>query len=656
LGVPTLSAYNLSSLISLPEQDMELIRRLSLRWMRAAGPHNVWAKKAKQCTEFLEGEQYTKEDAALMKEVGRTALTINKINPLWRLVMGYQTNNRMDVSFSPTSDAQSTEDTAQVITNIHKSECERVDARYIDTEVFADGLTGGRGYWDSRLCFDENDLGEWALECDDPYSIYIDPDNHYYDLDKGASYIQQSKWVSIDCINALYGSAAAMAVKDLTNPSYTSSMMMYMGEQDISPERFFGQYADDKGLTNFADVYHTDFVDHQAKRIRLLESQYKITRIRPCFIDVKSGVKEPIPDDWLKPENHHKIIASLEHAQAKGDEIMIAKRPVKSVRWTVTCADVLLHDDWSIYESYTKIGFFPYFRRGKVRGMIDDLIDPQREVNKKRSVMNDILIRNSNSGWMYEKGSLDPEMKQNIIKFGASPGINIEYSRVNGGEMPKRIEPGGFPQGLDRLEMKAQDDLMAISGINESALGQLDRVQSGRAIEARQRQAVLAIQLYQDNFGRSKKLLGRNFLEIVQNHYTEERIFRLLGEDSRIVTYEINKKIMTGVNSFDRLNDITVGKYGVGVDEVPISATFKQAQFEETMVLIEKLGPVGAMLVQTAPDLLIDMTSLPRKDDWKRALMMSSAMTPPDVAMGASGPTGGGIPMQQRGTPEGMPS
>jgi hypothetical protein len=55
------------------------------------------------------------------------------------------------------------------------------------------------------------------------------------------------------------------------------------------------------------------------------------------------------------------------------------------IRHTVTAADVVLYDDWSPYETMTVVPYFAYFRRGKTMGMVEDLLDPQREVNKRRS-------------------------------------------------------------------------------------------------------------------------------------------------------------------------------------------------------------------------------------------------------------------------------
>lgn len=643
-------AYGLNG-IQMPKENPELVRRLCHRWLRALSPHNDWAVVAKKCIEFLEGEQWTPEEKAIMRQLRRTALTLNEIAPLWRLVMGYQSSNRIDVSFLPTSDSMASEDIAEVIGHVFKSESNRTDLKYIDSDVFADGISTGRGFWDARLCFKENLLGEIKYSCKDPFSIYVDPDANTYDLGESAAYIQESVWTDLDSINQRFGSDAAYAVQNVMSPNYESNILSYVGDFEISPKRYFGQIADEKDYNNWSDVYYMDFIDHQAKQIRLIDTQYKIESIMPCFVDMETGDKQPVPREWL--EKQGTVEKVLEYAEKRGNPVKILNRPVKRVRNTITCGDVMLYDDWSIYDDYTTIGYFPYFRRGKTRGMIEDLIDPQREKNKKRSVMTDILNRNANSGWMYEENTLDTEQEENLRMFGATPGINIKYKRKDNAEKPQRIEPGSYPQGLDRLEEKASNDMHQISGINQSALGQLDTVQSGRAIEARQRQAVLSIQMYSDNFSRSKKHQGKNTLAIFQSFYTENRIYRIMGEDSNMARYEINKKQMTGMNSMTRMNDITIGKYSVHVDEVPISATFKQAQFEETMLIIEKLGPIGMALAQTNPGLIVDQSSLPRKNEWKKALEEAQATVDPMMQQQAG--MAGAAPMPA-GTPEQMPS
>jgi hypothetical protein len=156
-------------------------------------------------------------------------------------------------------------------------------------------------------------------------------------------------------------------------------------------------------------------------------------------------------------------------------------------------------------------------------------------------------------------------------------------------------------------------------------------------------------------------LHGRKFLEIIQNHYTEERIFRIAGDDSKSIMTSINMKAMTGMGTVERINDVTVGRYSVKVDQVPMSVSFQQAQFEEAMEILTKLGPVGQMLAQTAPHLIVEMSSLPNKQDWKQALMGAAsglAMGGAPGMMAGPGAPGqpSGAPAAETTTPEGMPS
>jgi hypothetical protein len=206
---------------------------------------------------------------------------------------------------------------------------------------------------------------------------------------------------------------------------------------------------------------------------------------------------------------------------------------------------------------------------------------------------------------------------------------------------PKRLEPGVAPTAMEKLEQKATDDLKTISSLNDSATGELDRVQSGRAVEARQRQAVIGQQIYLTNFSRSKKIVGRRCLSIYQSSYTETRVFRILGEGGKLTETIINQEQRdpaTGLTTV--LNDVARGKYFMVIDERPLSATFANGQFEEMIRLIEKFQ--GVLPMAAFADLMIDASSLPRKEEWMQRAQSVLGITPPGAQPGgAPGPGGG---------------
>lgn len=602
-----------------PKADDDLVRVVAERWMRSVPSHRRWAENATTCQDFAEGRQFTEAEMEAMAKQGRPILQLNKIAPLVRLVSGYQRNNRYDITYLPGNDGASSEQTAEIISALVKAENSRNRIEFTDSQVFMDGITTGRGFWDYRLDFDNNDFGEMKITQADPFSVYVDPDCSTYDLNETAQFVNVSRWVSIDEIAGSYGKKPAEELKNrMSGSSYFNGYRGVDEEEDVGPIRNFAMsLADDTFLTG-KDLYHTEFVDPYQKRIRLIDSQYAVSVPTRCFIDLETGDKVAIPENW----SDEKIQKALLWGEAQNNPMTVAWRRMKRIRWTVICGDVLVHDDWSPYRTYSLVPYYGYFRRGFTNGMVTDLLDPQREINKRRISMTEILTRNANSGWMYHQNGLDPIQKENLKKHGAVPGIHIEWKGEDPNKAPKRIEPGGYPMGLERLEEHNKNDLREISGVNEATLGADDRVQSGRALEARQRQAVIALQVYLDNFQHSGVIKGEKSLELIQGYYTEQRIFRELGEDGSQVTRSINQKSVDpndpGIAA--RINDVTVGKYQVVVDQSPMSATFKSAQFDEAMMVLEQLGPISQLLLQANPGLLIQMSSLPRKEEWIQAL------------------------------------
>jgi hypothetical protein len=648
--------YGVKKPDALPQQDADLVRILADRWFRSKSAHDTWAEEAKICVDFREGRQWTEAQKAQLAKDKRPWLTLNRINSLVNLVIGYQENNKTDVSFLPSNDGASSESVAELLSDVFKNEAGRMDLTAADMEVFSDGMVGGRGYWDMRLDFEDNDLGETKVSAVDPFSVFIDPDHQDYDLTK-SSHLTVSRWTSLDEVVHNYGMAAYNELKNKVNFNNTgySYSNAYQNDDIVSPVTKFGMTVGDSQM-NWRDFYNNELIDTYRKSLRLIDTQYTITKIMSCFIDLETGDKQPIPENWSE-ERIHKCLA---YAKSLNNPMTVAQRPVRRIRWSVMCGDTIIYDKWSIYDSYTIVGFFPYFRRGITRGIVADLLDPQREINKKRSSITDILSRNANSGWIYHENSMNPEQKANIKQYGARPGVNIEW-KGDPAFKPERLQPGGYPQGLDRLEDKSADDIFKISGINESAFGQVDTVQSGRAIEAKQRQAVIALQPNLSNFTRSKKLQGRKALELFQRHYTEQRIFRIIGEDGHIVQKIVNQmQIDPSGNSSPIkriLNDITVGKYQVTVNETPMSANFQEAQFQEALMLLQKMGPVGMALIQSRPDLLVSMSSLPRKEEWiqaiKQIIQQQQAQQQNMAALEAAQQQGGGQAQQQLAPPSG---
>ena len=597
----------------LPKQDPFKVLLLAEKWQRAAYAQQRWAEPAKVAVDFFEGRQWTETQLEQMRRQKRPAFKFNMIAPLVRLVLGYHRSNKTDITFLPGQDQRASEALAEALTRIEKVIAEGSHLDYVDTEVFLDGLICARGYYDTRLDFETNDLGEIKTIGADPFSIYPDPDASTYDFNETASHIIQSTFVSLDEIEATFGNQAMELLRPFVlgqTPLAPISSMIVTDE--ISPIRTYGERVDieDTWWDSFYSLVG-DFVDTSRKTIRIIDAQYKVREQKNVMIDLETGDKETLPDKWGKDE----IQKAMLYAEAVGSPVQVQRRTVERLQWTTFAGDLLLYDQPSMYDGFTFTPFFPYFRRGITRGMVEDLIDPQMEKNKRRSARIEIVSKSANGGWIYEDQALDPTQERNLQKFGSSPGVNIKYKK--GETKPEQITPGTPPIAHKQLEQDAEQDLKDIAGINEAALGQEMNVQSGRAIQAKQRQAVLSIQMYMDNFKRSKMLVGKQHLQIVQHWYTEPRMYRIMGKDGKFSQLLLNQEQQDPASGLAAIvNDVTIGKYDVKIDDAPLSDTFLNAQFQEMLLLLEKMGPAVAPYMPMFADLIMDMSSMPRKDEW----------------------------------------
>jgi hypothetical protein len=606
------------------------------RFMRDDAALDPWAAIAKRCIEFVEGKQWSAEELQAAADEDRPTLTLNKIAALVRLVLGYHRNNRVDTKYLPTNDLAATDAVAMLLSKIAKNIATQNEEAYVDTEVFLDGIIGARGYFDFRMCYEKNDFGDIVERAKDPFTIRPDADGDTYDPN-GWGHVSEARWVNLDEVEYTYGRNVSSIVEPLVRASgyrggIPSDLMDIVGEKH--PWRTFGgQMADGFGGTNMSiESYIANSVDTYRKNIRLVEMQHYVRVMQWNIVDLETGDREPIPTNF-KQKDVVKIMAwSKEQYDLRGQPfpLRVERRPTKRVRWTTMIGDIVVYDGWSPHETFTIVPFFPYFRRGMTRGMVEDLIDPQVEVNKRRSAETDITTRTAHAGWMWHVNSLEETEKEKIENFGAAPGINIEYK---GDKAPEQIKPPIPSDAMSKLEEKAVGDLKEIAGINDSALGQLDRVQSGRAIESRQRQSVLGIEPYMDNFRRSKKMCGKKKLELIQNNYTEPRLFRIEGPQGG--------QAMLGINQVDAngeiLNNVTLGRYDVAIDETPLSATYLNAQFEELMDLIEK----GILPIAMVQDIAVDLSNAPQKDLIKKRLnaylQAQGLMTPDQIVAAQDG-------------------
>ena len=540
--------------------------------------HSTYQTKAKEAERFYfgAGDQWTEQEKAALGS--KPWLEENLIFSIINTVVGYQTQSRMDITFKPREEGDS--DVAETISKVGMFVLDDNRFPWVEKQIFEDGLIQQRGYFDVRMNFDNNAMGEIEITTKDPLDIMPDPDAKSYDPDSWADVID-TRWMTVDDIAVTYGQRKANLVK-----RHAAHNESDFGVSDIGVER------NKFGNQNYTAPYHVD--NTETLHARVIERQYWKLTNRLFWVMPDSGDLDEVPQGMTMKE-------------AKRDGREVVRRVVKRVRWTVSTQDVILHDDWSPYDHFTIVPYFPFFRRGRTLGLVDNLISTQKMINKVYSQILHIVNTTANSGWKVEANSLSNMETEELEEHGATTGLVIEYKA--GRNPPEKIEPNSVPTGLDKLLQSGVDLIQTISGVPASMKGEKGPEVTGVAIQSRVQQAATQLASPIDNLFFTRNLLAGRILKLIQVYMTEPRILNITGHDlaEEDAQVAINQEVEQPDGSVEVINDVTAGKYDVVVADVPTQITFKQAQLQTVLELIKYGVPVP-------PEEVVLLTDLSRKE------------------------------------------
>jgi hypothetical protein len=585
-----------------PAKEEEISRTQWARYERARdNGHLDYVEMALKCDEYYRGDQWDPDDQAALESEGRPALTINTILPTVNTILGEQSTRRADIQFKPRRGGD--QDVAHTLTKLYLQISDNNKLDWVEQQVFSDGLImDGRGFFDVRMDFSDHVEGEVRITAKDPLDILIDPDAKDSDP-KTWNEVFESKWMTLDEIEELYG-------KD------KSDRLLFVAENGMS----FGPDSVEYQETRFGDTASNDDYfgagvpgDEEyrnVKALRVIERQHKkISRVQ-CFVDPDTGDQRQAPDEWSDAKNKK---------FAKQYNLTLISKVIRKIRWTVTCDQIVLHDDWSPYNQFTVIPFFCYFRRGRPFGVVRNLLSPQEQLNKIASQELHIVNTTANSGWMVEAGSLVGMTADDLEEHGAETGLVLEYAR--GTQPPSKIQPNQIPTGLDRIAMKAAANIKTISGVNDSMLGTDSAEVSGIAIRAKQNRGAIMIQVPLDNLRKTRQYLAEKILDLVQTFYTEERVIQVTNEADPMKPREqmvINEMTPEG----EVINNLMVGEYDVVVATAPARDSFDETQFAEAL----SLRQAGVVIPD---DAIIEYSHLARKGELAKRIRQMTGQEPP---------------------------
>jgi hypothetical protein len=299
----------------------------------------------------------------------------------------------------------------------------------------------------------------------------------------------------------------------------------------------------------------------------------------PVLVDQETGEYM----EWEGGADGMKLLMSL-HPQLK--KIM---KPKKYVEQHIIVNDVHMETITNPYglEEYNVTPFVATFEPEsdqwslKIQSLTRSIVDSQKESNRRRSQMVDMLDSQINSGWIAEEDSVvNPRSL-----FQTSQGKVIWKKRGSDPGAITKIPPAQIPPSMFQLQELFDKDIVELLGINDAAFGIANNAnESGVMMQLRQGAALTNLQTIFDRLRLSQKLVSQKMLKLIQT-WTPEKVKRILNEEP---TQEFYSKDFT--------------KYDITIQEGMLTDNQKQMYFRQLVDLSQLGVPVTPeMLVEAAP-------------------------------------------------------
>jgi len=558
-----------------------------------------WAKHAKEDKEFRLGRQWTQEQEDILKARGQAPVVVNRVHPAVEAAKSMMSANRPSFRVAPREDSDNK--VAQVMSAMLAYMYDISDGRSVVRQMIDDYYVMGLGYihvyQDPMM---DMGKGEVCIHDVDPLDVYVDPNSRDKFFNDAENIIISRLFTREQAAN-LY----PMYDKAIRNAANNAS--------DYDHDRPETGRANDMATHFPEDVDRTDNTEY----LRGYERYYKTTVDRYRVYEIWSKKELLLNEDdyaqyiqrkaWIingeiiDDAGQAKIILSQLEQQRQqyqtqmesnmnsiglgGEaEIPVSPEPinveeisfkelierqliqlvvtqVKRVQMCVIMGDKHLYSRELPIEDYPIVPFMSLHTRtpypqSDVR-MIKGL---QEYINKMRSLIVAHATTSTNTKILVPEGSVD--MSEFEQKW-AQPGVAIPYDPTDGAPMP--VQPSPLPNELYSGEQVAKQDIDHQLGLYEMMMGN----------------AQAAPQTYKatislDEFGQRKiksKLadieagltkVGQIAIPLMQQLYTQEKVFRVIQPNNSLSEFVINKKLVDDkTDEITTFNDITVGKYDV---------------------------------------------------------------------------------------------
>lgn len=553
---------------------------------------------SKEDLEFINGDQWNANAKNNRENAGLPCYTVNKVQEYLRHITNQIRQNKPSIQVDPTAGGASKK-TADTLAGLirHIEYDSAADTAYDTASWYA--CATGLGYF--RLVSEYEDYTSdnqklLIKNIENPATVFMDPLSK---LPDGSD----AEWCFI--------------------------------VTDIPVEEYKRKYGDSKVAKEWGSI---DLLGNQADwitktTVRVAEYYYKQYEAKTLYT-IQEQPSYEYPSGNLYTSYERPADEDLE----SGKCLIVKKRPVQvpTVKWlTINCVETLEETVWpGEFIPVVPVKGNELYISGKkhLSGAVRNAKDAQRSYNWLVSVQTQMIASAPLAPFVGFKGQFkDVEHLWRDVNVAPIAYLEVDSEDINGHQqpVPQRMNTEPAIQAIAATRNMAGDDIKAIFGTFDAALGDRSNEESGKAILARTDQSNLSNYHYYDNLVRSITHLGKMLVQVIPYFYDTERVIRIINENGTRGTQTINTQGPDGQPK----NDFSIGKYDVVIETGPSYATRRQEAATEMQTLIASYPQAGPLIADLAADAM----------DWPGAELVAKRLRAavPQEVLQATGEMGG---------------
>lgn len=452
----------------LPSEEDKRLREFTQEFLADWRADSEFRKNSKEDNDFYDGKQLSQEEIETLEERGQPPVTINRIKPKLDAIFGMQQAMRVDTKAYPAGER---EVEAQELSEFLRRIEDDNDFDDAESLAFEEICVAGRAFYEIGKKWDGLSSRHFVKKA---FLEDVTPcrKSRLADL-SDAKRIHQSVWMDLDDAQALFPHAK----EQLRHSADEKALDLAADPENrrVKPDQYR------QGVVGRDDL--REFADLKNRRVRIVKTYYRTQEPRRFYFHAQL----PSPADVTDLDA--KSFETLKAAHPNGH---VVTQPDKKLHcYTFTWNAELEHiKDIRNYDPEAK---FPFVmiegyreKNGQVPyGLVRQMKDPQREVNKRRSKSLHLISVNRT---IFEEGTFKNPgaMKDEVQK----PDAWIEVLPNMGGkfQLQNNLDMGATHFQLLQ-QATAEIDAAGVSKELEGRSG----ASSGRDFQLRQQQAVQPI-------------------------------------------------------------------------------------------------------------------------------------------------------------------